>query len=70
MFCVAEPCVSNQVQDSLKTGLPPIEIPAKNLHTLYRSLSASYSVIASPSRRQQFAKVGVVYQFSTRLPKR
>jgi len=64
---VIESCISNRVQGSVK---PSIGTTAKNLHTLYRSLSAYYSVIASASRRQQIAKIGVVFQFSTRLPTR
>lgn len=67
MLYVIDPCISNQLQGSLK---PSIGTTAKNLHTLYRSLSAYYSVIASASRRQQIAKIGGDFQFSTGLPTR
>lgn len=65
MLYVIEPCISNQLQGFLK---PSIGTTAKSLHTLYRSLSAYYSVIASASRRQQIAKIGGVFSVQHRAP--
>lgn len=59
---------SNQVQGSRNSDLS-IGTTDRHLHTLWRSLSAYSTVIASASRRQQIATRGV-FQFSTMLSTR
>lgn len=61
--------ISNQVQGSRNSNLS-IGTTDRNLHILYRRLSAYSPVIASASKRQKIGKQIGVLQFSTMLPTR